>query len=171
MRNEGSKPVSDLPLNVGVKTRGATSYLNRAPELPYFQTHIAGIAAGAQATWAFASARAAPAGRALARVGPSAIALDGGAAHLPAIASSVTSVRSRGRGLALLTATIANRSDVGQAGLEAYAYALSGERLVAAGAASIDSLGPGAKRRVQIPLVGDPGASSVHLETPPTNLR
>ena len=52
-----------------------------------------------------------------------------------------------------------------------YAYALSGDRLVAAGTAPLDSLGSGATQAVQVPLVGQPGSSAVHLETPPTNLR
>src|SRR5436305_747660 len=41
LRNDGGKPVSDLAINVGVRTAaGATRYLNRQAELPYFQTHV-----------------------------------------------------------------------------------------------------------------------------------
>ena len=52
-----------------------------------------------------------------------------------------------------------------------YAYALAGDRLVAAGTAPLDSLDSGATQAVQVPLVGKPGSSAVHLEIPPTNLR
>src|SRR6516162_5638342 len=50
LRNDGERPVSDLPVSVGVSTpAGRTTYLNRQPELPYFQTHVAGIAGKARA--------------------------------------------------------------------------------------------------------------------------
>jgi hypothetical protein len=52
-----------------------------------------------------------------------------------------------------------------------YAYALSGDRLLAAGTAPLESLGAGAKQAVRIALLGSPGSTAVHLESPPTNLR
>ena len=150
---------------------GRTTYLNRQPELPYFQTHVAGIAGKAKATWVFTSSRPLPSGRAFARVGPPAIPVDKAVNRLPAIALSVTSVRSRGRDRATVSGRITNRSDAPQDGLEVYAYALSGDRIVAAGATLLESLGSGATQAVKVPLVGNPGSSAVRLETPPTNLR
>jgi hypothetical protein len=87
------------------------------------------------------------------------------------IASSATSVRTRARDRATVSGQITNRSEAPQDGLEVYAYALSGDRIVAAGATLLESLGAGATQAVQVPLVGSPGLSAVHLETPPTNLR
>ena len=172
LRNDGERPVSDLPVSVGVSTpAGRTTYLNRQPELPYFQTHVAGIAGKAKATWVFTSSRPLPSGRAFAHVGPPAIPVDRAVNRLPAIASSVTSVRSRGRDRATVSGRITNRSDAPQDGLEVYAYALSGDRIVAAGATLLESLGSGATQAVKVPLVGNPGSSAVRLETPPTNLR
>jgi hypothetical protein len=172
LRNDSSSPVSDLPISVGIKTAaGRTSYLNRRPELPYFQTHIAGVAGKAQATWVFSRSRPAPNGRPFARVGSPAIVTGTDVTHLPPIASSVTSVSPRGHGRAVASAQIANRSDISQAEVEVYAYAISGDRLVAAGTAVVESLGSGAKRAVQIPLLGNPGSGVVQLQTPPTNLR
>ena len=98
LRNDGGRPVSDLPLSVGVRTpAGHTTYLNGQPELPYFQTHIAGIGGKAEATWVFSSASPIPAGRVFVRVGAPAIPVDKAVAKLPAITSSLTSVRSTGR--------------------------------------------------------------------------
>jgi hypothetical protein len=172
LRNDDSRPVSDLPLSVGVHTRaGSTAYLNAAPELPYFQTHIAGIGGRAEATWVFSSTSPIPSGRVFVRVGAPAIPVAKAITQLPAIASSVTSVRSRGRDRATVSGRITNRSEAPQDGLEVYAYALSGDRLVAAGTALLDSLGSGATQVAKVPLVGNPGSSAVHLETPPTNLR
>jgi len=172
LRNDGSRPVSDLPLSVGVHTRaGSTAYLNAAPELPYFQTHIAGIGAIAEATWVFSRTGPIPNGRVFVRVGAPAIPVAKAVTQLPAIASSVTSVRSRSRDRAIVSGQITNRSEAPQDGLEVYAYALSGDRLVAAGTALLESVGAGAKQAVQIAVLGNPGSATVHLETPPTTLR
>lgn len=172
LRNDSARPVSDLPISVGIKTAaGRVSYLNQRPELPYFQTHIAGVAGNAQATWVFASRRPAPNGRPFARVGSPAIVTGADVTQLPPIASSVTAVSPRGHARALASAQIANRSDISQAELEVYAYAISGDSLVAAGTATVENLRSGAKRAVQIPLLGSPGSSAVQLQTPPTNLR
>lgn len=172
LRNDSSTPVSDLPISVGVSTpAGRTSYLDQQPELPYFQTHIAGVGARAQATWVFTSVRPVANGRPFARVGASAIAIDRAVTSLPAIVPSVTSVRSSGGDRATAEALVRNRSGVSQDGLEVYAYALSGDRLIAAGAAPLESLEAEAKKSVQIPLIGDPGSAAVHLVIPPTNLR
>jgi hypothetical protein len=172
LRNEGSTPVSDLPISVGVSgRRRRTSYLNAAPELPYFQTHIAGVAARGESTWVFSRRRPAPGGRAFARVGAPEIEVAKGVSRVPAIASSLTSVGRHGGGRASAVAEIGNSSGVSQPELEVYAYALAGDRLVAAGSASLRSLESGARRTLQIPLLGDPGSSAVQLQAPPTNLR
>lgn len=172
LRNDAASPVSDLPVSVGVRTpAGRTTYLNCQPELPYFQDHVPAIAAGSQVTWVYTSARPTPSGRPFAHVGPSAIAARSPAGHLPAIASSVISVRPQTRGHTIASVVVANRSDLTQDELEVYAYALSGGRLVAAGAASLGSLSSGTKRTTQIPLLGEPGPAVVKLDVPPTNLR
>lgn len=172
LRNDSSSPVSDLPVSVGVRTAaGRVAYLNRQPGLPYFQTHMAGVAARTQTTWVFTTARQAPSGNAFARVGVAAVAIDKGVTSLPVIASSVTSAHANGRRGAVVSAIVTNRSDVAQGGLEVYAYALSGERLVAAGTAGVASLEPGAKTALRIPVLGSAQSRFVHLEIPPTNLR
>jgi hypothetical protein len=171
LHNDSARPVSDLPVSVGVRaSSGRLTYLNRQPELPYFETHVAGVAGKGQTTWVFTTAGRAPAGRAFARVGVGAIPVDRRVRQLPAIGSSVTSVGRAGR-RAIAAGQIANRSGVSQTGLQVYAYALSGQRLVAAGTASVSTLDPRAQTAVQIPLLGDPGSSALQLQIPPTNLR
>jgi hypothetical protein len=172
LRNEGTRPVSDLPISVTVKTRsGRIAYLNGQPELAYFQTHVAGVAGSAEATWVFTTQNRAPAGAVFARVGAGVIPIDSGVTKLPMIASSVTSVRSAGSDSAIGTAQVSNRSGVAQAGLVIYAYATSGERLLTAGTASAANLGSGARTSVQIPLLGSSHPASLQLQIPPTNLR
>ena len=83
----------------------------------------------------------------------------------------MTSVRSRGHDRATVSGQIDNHSEAPQDGLEVYAYALSGDRLVAAGTALLESVGAGAKQAVQIAVLGNPGSTAMHLETPPTNVR
>jgi hypothetical protein len=169
LRNDSAKPVSDLAINVGVRTpAGRTDYLNREPGLPYFQTHIGGVGAGVQATWVFTSTSTAPAGRAFARIGLASVHPSGGQA-LPLIASSVTTVHRHGP--AVLGAEISNRSDVAQEALQSYAYAVSARGLVAAGAGALGSLGSGAAKALHLRLLGDPGSNPVNVETPPTNLQ
>jgi hypothetical protein len=171
LRNDSARPVSDLPVSVGVQTSsGRLTYLNRQPELPYFETHVAGVAGSGQTTWVFTTANRAPAGRAFAHVGVGPLAVDRRVTRLPAIASSVTSVARAGQH-ATAAGQITNRSGVSQTGLQVYAYALSGQRLVAAGTANVGTLDSGAQTGVRIPLLGDPGASALQLQTPPTNLR
>ena len=172
LRNQGARPVSDLPISVGVRTRsGRIAYLNGQPELAYFQTHAAALAGGGETTWVFTTHSRAPAGAVFARVGASVIPVDGGGTRLPAISSSVTSVRSAGRGSAIATAQVSNRSAVAQGGLVIYAYATSGGHLLAAGTASLANLASGAHTAVEIPLIGNPHPASLQLQIPPTNLR
>ena len=172
LRNASGRPVSDLPVSVGVRTRsGHVEYLNRQPELPYFQTHVAGVAPGASTTWVLGTRHHAPAGQPFARVGAGTIGVAHGIGHVPAIAASTTSVRAHGRASATATARVTNRSGVDQSGLQVYAYALSGGRLAAAGTGTVADLAGGAAKTVQIALVGNPGSTPLNVVAPATNLR
>jgi hypothetical protein len=174
LRNDAGRSASDLPVSVGVRTRsGRVRYLNRGPELPYFQTHIAGVAAGASATWVFTTRRRAPSGQPFARVGVPTIGVPGrSGAGVPAIAASRTTLAAVGRGGASAATRLSNHSGVDQSALQAYAFALSpGGRLVAAGTASVGDLASGASKDVRIALLGSPGTTPVQIDAPPTNLQ
>src|ERR1700680_2794580 len=87
MRNDSDRPISDLPVSVGVRTRsGHVEYLNRQPELPYFQTHVAGLGPGASTTWVLSTRHHAPAGRPFARVGAGTLGGGHGRGRVPASA-------------------------------------------------------------------------------------
>ena len=171
LRSDVARPLSDLPISVGVLTRGGRAvYANGAANLPYFQTHVGAIDDTRAVTWVFTARGVPPAGaRPFAAVGLPAVADQAGATSLPTITASASAPASPRGGL--VTATVTNRSSVPQVGLAVYATATSGTRLLAAGQASVAQLDPGNSTTVAIRLVGKPAAAPLQLDTPPTNLR
>ncbi len=171
LRSNVARPVSDLPISVGVVTgRGRATYLNRAANLPYFQTHVAAIAGAGSVTWVFTTRGAPPAGaRPFAAVGFPTVADQAGATSLPTITASTAAPGPGHPGP--VSATVTNHSSVPQVGLAVYAIASSGRRLLAAGQTSVAQLDPGDSATVAIRLVGAPAAATVQLSAPPTNLR
>jgi len=169
LRNDGARPLSDLPISVGVRTRsGRTTYLNGTANLPYFETHIGAVAPGTPTTWVFTGrGAAAPAGAPFALVGAPAFTVAGTPATLPDISAALDTARAGDD----VSATITNHSGIPQYTLAVYASARAGGRVLAAGQAAVAQLDPGASATVAIPLVGDRGASSVQLDAPPTLLR
>ena len=169
LRNNAATPTSDLPISVGIRTQdGHAVLLNRKPELPYFQTHVAAIAGGAQVAWVFSTPTVvASSARPFAMVGQSALPIGVGIKRLPLVTGLVASARGR----PLVNATLSNRSNVPQYGLAAYAYALSGNRFLAAGYAPVADLEPGSTATVAMRLIGDPRGADVHIDAPPTILQ
>ena len=169
LRNDAATPTSDLPISVGIRMQnGHTVFLNRKPELPYFQTHVGAIAGGGLVTWVFSSPTiVASSARPFATVGQSTLPISAGVKQLPLVTGSVASARGR----LLVNATISNHSDVPQYGLAAYAYALSGNRFLAAGYAPVADLESGSTATVAIRLIGDPHGADVHIDAPPTILQ
>jgi len=169
LRNDAATPTSDLPISVGIRTPGGHAVLlNQKPELPYFQTHVGAIAGGARVTWVFSSPTSvASSARPFATVGNSTLPISAGVEQLPLLTTSAASARGR----LLVNATISNRSDVPQYGLAAYAYALSGNRFLAAGYAPVADLESGSTATVAMRLIGDPHGADVHIDAPPTILQ
>ncbi len=171
LRNDGTQPVTDLPISVGVTTSGGrTVYLNGQAGLPYFQTHIGAIAGGASAMWVFTTRGTPPTGTPFAAVGFATVTDNEGIKSLPVISASVTASGSA-RAPRRVVVTIANRSGVAQSGLAVYASATSGRRLLAAGQGSLAQLSSSGTSTITIKLVGNPGAVPVQADAPPTNLR
>jgi hypothetical protein len=169
LRNEGAHPVTDLPISVGVKSGGRTIYLNRAAGLPYPQTHVASLAPGALTTWVFTSPSTAPAGsRPFARVGSNTFTPQEHIRTLPSLTTRVLASTPSAHGGSEVKATITNHSEVPQYGLAAYAYAIAGGRLLAAGNAPVTRLNGGSSATVAIRLMGNPGRTPVNLDAPPT---
>lgn len=154
--NRASAPVSDLPLLVGVSR---SHYLNAAPGVSFFQSHLPAIAGHGTLRWVLTLGRPLPGGRApFARVG----AGRGGA--LTAIGALPEVQIARAGGLI----TVRNTSSIPQYQLPVYAIASRRGRYVAAGQTTIADLGGGAQVRLRVPLVGDPRGATVSLEAPPT---
>jgi len=168
LRNDAARPLSDLAISVGVTSGGGRRiYLNAAAGLPYFQTHVGAIAPGGAVTWVFTrSGRLAAGARPFALVGAPTVTDQAGAASVPSV--TVSAGRSRG---GILPVTVTNHSGVPQVGLALYASATSGQRLLAAGQASLAQLDPGDHATVPVAVVGATGPAPVSIDAPPTNLR
>lgn len=165
VRNQNAKPVSDLPVLVGVNLpKGHRVELNAAAGVSYFRNHLPAIGAGAQLTWVLTLNHRLPAGaRPFARVGSPDPSIATTIGSLPAL--RVSSVKPSGAGTDL---TVQNSSGVTQYQLPVYALARRGARWVAAGEATIDELDGGAKSQLRLPLVGNPSGATVSFEAPPT---
>jgi hypothetical protein len=168
LHNRTRRSVADLPISVGVRTRGAQQYLNRASGLDYFQTHVPALAAGGDATWVFQTAASLrPYGTPFAAVGvPNADATPS-VRRLPPIEVRLAAPAGPGLG----RATVFNRSDIDQRGLPVYAVAVRRGCYTAGGSGSIAELAPGARATVDVKLTGDSRDAAVHLEAPPAFLR
>lgn len=173
LRNRSAEPVNDLPVAVGVRpTAGRRRLFNGRPGLPYWQTHGPAIAPGASATLVVVvDSDRPPRGTPFATVGrtdrrPTV------AATLPAIEvgarADAAGPADTGRRVKTVVAEIRNRSDVPQYGLEIYAVARRGGRVVAAGRVPLAHLGSNARATASVPLIGDPRGARIRLSTSPT---
>jgi hypothetical protein len=157
--------LNDLPISVGVVTRGRRTYLNRRGGLDYFQSHLASIAPGARATWVFTTPRRLRHGaRPFARVGSPARLPVSRPGTLPALVASPLGAPAT----ASVRVRVRNPTQVPQYGLPIYALARRGGRYVAAGRATIDNLGTATTATVELELVGSARQASLQLEATPT---
>jgi hypothetical protein len=169
MRNLSGRPVSDLPISVGlIAPRGRRVYLNGSAGLSYFDTHVPAIASRSALTWVFAPVRRLrPVARLFANVGHFASVTLPRPLALPRIVI-VSVPGSRGPDVG---ASVRNRSSIPQFQLEVYAIARRRGRYAAAGTATIGQLSPGSSAELRLHLLGTPAGTSVLLEAPPTIFR
>jgi hypothetical protein len=165
VRNRGGKPISDLPLLVGVSLRhGHRMYLNAAAGVSYFRNHLPAIPSHGQLSWVLTVDRRVPAGaEPFARLGPANPATATTIGALPLL--RVSSLKSSGGSATL---TVQNSSGVTQYQLPVYAVAQRGARWVAAGQTTIEELDGRASTQLRLPLVGNPSGATLSLEAPPT---
>ncbi len=169
LRNTTTHPVNDIPISVGtIAGHGTPTYLNRASNLDYFQTHVAEIPARATATWVFTGRR---------RDGLSGrpFAVAGTAPHPPiTVARTIPNVavaiaaRPGPSGRRPLRVTITNHSSVPQPDLHVYAVALAAGHYAAAGSASVSNLNTGDSKTLKLDLVGRPRGAAVQVRALPT---
>jgi hypothetical protein len=167
LRNTSTRPLTDLPISVGVTTAtGRIVYLNRAPNIDYFDAHVPAIAAAGEITWVFTTRRQlATTARPFARVGIAGSPPTTTATRLPRIEVVPVDASAPGR---VLRVSVVNPSGIPQYGLPVYAIALRAGRLLGAGRATIADLDGGARATLELKLLGSSTATTVRLFAPPT---
>jgi hypothetical protein len=177
VQNPTSRPVSDLPISVGVRLGSKPPvYLNtRSPdEYSYFDAHLPLVAAGATLTWVYTTSRHLAAhSRPFAIVGATPSPPAPTAAPLPVIRASAlgpsgapgTVVRP---GAASLPIALQNLSAVPQYQLQVYAVARRAGRYVAAGNLTVPHLGSQARRTLKLSLLGSLDHAQLWVEALPT---
>jgi len=165
LRGTGSKPLTDVPIAVGVRGRdGQSRLVNAKRHLNWFQTHVPAIPADGTVTWVYKGVRDLKAGdRAFAKVGVPLRPALSSASSLP----QIDAVPAPGRN-AKRRVSVENVSDVPQYGLQVYAFAQQGERYVAAGKTEIEHLGTGQQVTVAVPLTGSARKRPLRVEAIPT---
>jgi hypothetical protein len=166
VRNLAAHPVSDLPISIERRTSGhRVSYLNGAANLPYFDTHVAGIGASASTVWVL-TLRHAPAtrgGAAFAVVGEATTPASTRTHALPQLRLSGAPARGR-----RLQVSVSNPSGVAQYGVPVYAVATKNGRDVGAATGSITELDGGNHATLRLDLFGTTTGATLQLSAPPT---
>jgi hypothetical protein len=186
LRNRASRPLTDVPVTVGVRTAGGReAVLNGRSGLGWFEKHLPAIAAGGRANWVFTTRRPVPAGRPFARAGTpgggdvvasEATALPRvRAAVVEAVVEAVAGSAAGGRAVrggraraAHVRVAVVNDSDVPQAAVQVYALARDDGRWVAAGRATVRRLDERGRATVAVPLAGATGRGELRVQAIPT---
>ena len=169
IHNLTSKPISDLPISVGIRAAGKRVYLNAVAGLPYFASHLPGVAAGGTLRWVFTTARRLATGaRPFALVGSAPRPLPTIVGSLPQITARVLASGAAAHRSADLRLVVQNLSSVPQYQLQVYAYARGRHRYLAAGSTSIVSLNGDSSTTVQIRLTGPPDRGAVQVQASAT---
>ena len=174
VRNSGRRPVSDLPISVGVRAgKERPIYVNRQSpaELSYFGAHLPLVAAGATLTWVYTTDRRLPAhARPFALVGATPSNTAPRANPLPVIRASAVAPATAvsAAGASPLTVSLHNLSSVPQYQLQVYAIAERAGRYVAAGSFTVPHLGSDASRRLKLPILGHINHARLQIEAAPT---
>lgn len=164
LRNDTGRPLTDLPISVGVRTRsGRELYLNRSVNLDYFASHVAAIGPHAATAWVFTTGTSIPSGRPFATVG------------FPQLHPTLTGSRPQVE-VSLLAASgggalklwVVNRSAIPQYDLPIYAIALRAGREVAAGRTAVAHLGTRGTTTSTLSLLGSSRYDALRLIASPT---
>lgn len=168
LRGTASKPLTDVPIAVGIRGNGQSRLVNAKRHLNWFQTHVPAIPAGGTVTWVYKGVRGVKAGdRAFAKVGLPQRPVLSSASSLPQIDAAPVPAGDAKRN-AKRRVSVENVSDVPQYELQVYAFAQLGGRYVAAGKTEIEHLGTGQKVTVAVPLTGSARKRPLRVEAIPT---
>jgi hypothetical protein len=163
------RPLSDLPISVGYASPdGARTYLNASATLDYYQSHLPVIAARGRLTWVFGADRAVPRGvRPFALIGATPATSARPTRPLPRITATTTATAATSAGHSLRI-VLRNASSVPQYQLQVYAVAARAGGYVAAGSETVEHLGTGSTRTIELPLLGSLSRATVQVEALPT---
>jgi hypothetical protein len=157
VHNPHSSAVTDLPISVGVSSRGHRRVdlnAHSADELSYFNAHLPRIAGGRSVTWVFTTKAKVPSrAHPFALVGAHPLPAASAGATAPTIAARVTGTHSTHNG-ASLEVTLRNNSTIPQYQMPIYAVAQRGRRVVAAGELTVPHLGSHKTLSVLVPVRG-----------------
>ncbi|MBJ7330323.1 MAG: hypothetical protein JHC95_10525 [Solirubrobacteraceae bacterium] len=169
LRSRAAKPITDAPIEVGVRRGSRTVILNAGKDLPWFRTHVPAIPAGGTATWVLSvplGRRTRPTDRAVVRVG-----IPGGKVVSTAVSVPKLDAALAGAKAGKVRTRVRNTSGVTQFGLQLYAVAKTGDRYVAAGSATVGALEQDKERTVSITLTGEQGNAPLRVLAAPTIFR
>jgi hypothetical protein len=178
VHNPTRRPVSDLPISVGVRVGAKPPvYLNSlsTQEFSYFDAHLPVVAAGITLTWVYTTDRHLPAhARPFALVGaqpnPAVPRVD----QLPVIRASALTAASASTGseassgASKLAIALHNLSGVPQYQLQVYAFAQTAGRYVAAGGITVAHLGSQGSKTLSLGLLGSLDHARLQIEALPT---
>lgn len=178
LRSQAARVLSDVPITVGVQRGGKKIILNRSPDIEWFGKHLPSIAPGASTTWVFRS----PPGRGgepgdepFVRVGaPTTLPDSTTPSVLPELSATASTTAdaplpttpgepenpARPPAPGTLRVSLTNSSDVPQLRLPVIALARVGERVVAAGVATLEELPKGATQSIDVPVTGNAGSGA-----------
>jgi hypothetical protein len=174
VHNPDTRPVSDLPISVGVRRgNGRPVYVNLRSELEfsYFDSHLPVVAAGRTLTWVYITAGRLPAGG-------RPFAIVGGTPSPPAPGVTPPVIRAAARrpsasptaraATSQLTIELHNTSTIPQYQLQVYAFAMRAGRYVAAGNLTVPHLGTETSRTLKLGLLGSLAHARLQVEALPT---
>lgn len=166
VRSRADRPLTDLPISVGVRRGARKVLLNGGPELEWFQTHLPAVPARGRATWVFRTPEGLPVRATdtpFVRIGaPSTVVTATTPGTLPAIEARVVGVTRD-------TVTVeVSRVEIPQLGLPISVVARRGEVPVAAGTISVPSIDRGERVTTDVPLIGRAGKAPLQTAITPT---
>jgi hypothetical protein len=163
--NLGSRPLTDLPISVGVVAhRAAPVYLNGRANIDYYDSHVPAIPPHATTSWVLPGIRTVPAGRVFARVGVARDPSSTTVAALPRIGAA----QLTDGGADQLRIRLSNDSSLPQYAVQVYAVALRHGAAVGAGRTTVGELSGSAQATVGLALAGRTTGAQLELYAPPT---
>ncbi len=168
IRNNGPKPVNDLPISVGVEQEGKEVFLNEKPG-SYWKNHAPAIDPGKTTTWVFTTEdKLTGAKRAFAKVGlPIKHPPTTATAALPVLAVRQLGVDGK-KGAQRVKVAVHNTAPDPQYGMTVYAWSTKGGRTVLAGRSGATDLSTGDTDTLTIDLIGDASPGEIRFSAPPT---